>query len=48
MIMLNVIMIYISNSLNMFLFIYFKILKTVFLFKVFYHILNRILIIFNI
>ena len=28
--MINVIMIYISNSFNMFLFIYFKIFKTVF------------------
>ena len=48
MIMINVIMIYISNSFNMFLFIYFKILKNNFLLKVFYHILNRILVIFNI
>ena len=33
MIMINVIMIYISNSFNMFLFIYFKILKNYFFVK---------------
>ena len=38
----------ISNYLNIFLFIYFKILKTVFLLKMFYYILNKILIILNI
>ena len=40
MIMINIIMIYISNSFNMF--------KNCFLLKVFYYILNKILIIFNI